>query len=195
MGFVIESKMIPLDLLEYFTPVGGKPDVWKIPTQPMPDAHFATFPKKLIEPCILAGTSEKGCCVECGAPWERVVEKKEYGRWDHGIGNNSDPTKVHQKRTDTMGEAFYKNYGSPKTIGWQPTCKCNDFLIALGDRFQTWTLFEPCTVLDPFFGSGTTGLVAYRHDRKFVGIELSQTYLDDIAIPRIKLERKQRKLF
>ena len=111
MGFVIESKMIPLDLLEYFTPVGGKPDVWKIPTQPMPEAHFATFPKKLIEPCILAGSAEGG------------------------------------------------------------------------------------TVLDPFFGSGTTGLVAYRHGRKFVGIELSKTYLDDIAIPRIERERKQLKLF
>lgn len=30
--------------------------VWVIPTSPYPDAHFATFPPKLIEPCILAGT-------------------------------------------------------------------------------------------------------------------------------------------
>jgi len=33
--------------------------VWSIPTEPFPDAHFATFPPKLIEPCILAG-SEPG---------------------------------------------------------------------------------------------------------------------------------------
>ncbi len=29
--------------------------VWTVPTQPFKDAHFATFPPKLIEPCILAG--------------------------------------------------------------------------------------------------------------------------------------------
>ena len=32
------------------------------------EAHFATFPEALIEPLIKAGTSEKGCCPECGTP-------------------------------------------------------------------------------------------------------------------------------
>lgn len=32
------------------------------------------------------------------------------------------------------------------------------------------------TVLDPFFGSGTTGLVARRHGRRTIGIELNETY-------------------
>ncbi|KKL45452.1 hypothetical protein LCGC14_2355550, partial [marine sediment metagenome] len=35
------------------------------------EAHFATFPPKLVEPCIKSGSSEKGACPECGAPWER----------------------------------------------------------------------------------------------------------------------------
>jgi DNA modification methylase len=30
--------------------------VWTIATEPYPEAHFATFPEKLVEPCILAGT-------------------------------------------------------------------------------------------------------------------------------------------
>jgi site-specific DNA-methyltransferase (cytosine-N4-specific) len=30
--------------------------VWSIPTEPMPEAHFATFPQSLVEPCILAGS-------------------------------------------------------------------------------------------------------------------------------------------
>jgi DNA modification methylase len=30
--------------------------VWNIPTEPFPEAHFATFPKKLVEPCIKAGS-------------------------------------------------------------------------------------------------------------------------------------------
>jgi len=39
------------------------------------EAHFATFPEWLVTPLIKAGSSEKGACPECGAPWELVVEK------------------------------------------------------------------------------------------------------------------------
>jgi hypothetical protein len=49
--------------------------VWHIATAPYSGAHFATYPPALVEPCIKAGTSERGVCPECGAPWERVVEK------------------------------------------------------------------------------------------------------------------------
>lgn len=34
----------------------NKRSVWTVPTQPFSGAHFATFPEKLIEPCILAGS-------------------------------------------------------------------------------------------------------------------------------------------
>jgi DNA modification methylase len=50
--------------------------VWTVATQPFPGAHFATFPPKLIEPCILAGTSPKACGM-CGAPWQRIVEREQ----------------------------------------------------------------------------------------------------------------------
>lgn len=56
--------------------------VWTIATQPFPEAHFATFPEKLVEPCILAGTSPHACPV-CRAPWKRVVERERTGeRWE-----------------------------------------------------------------------------------------------------------------
>ena len=66
------------------------------------------------------------------------------------------------------------------------------------------SLVEPCimagcpvggVVLDPFVGSGTTAIVAHKHDRKFIGIDLSKTYLDGIAIPRIEAATAQLKLF
>lgn len=68
--------------------------VWTIPTEPFPEAHFATFPKKLVEPCVKAGSRR-------------------------------------------------------------------------GDL-----------VLDPFAGSGTTGVVALRLGRRFLGIELSEQYVE-----------------
>jgi DNA modification methylase len=58
-----------------------------------------------------------------------------------------------------------------------------------GAHFATFPpdLIEPCvltgcpeagTVLDPFFGAGTTGLVANTHGRRCIGIELNPTYAD-----------------
>jgi DNA modification methylase len=86
-----------------WTPGGGrnKRSVWTVATQPYSGAHFATFPPKLIESCILAGAPEGG------------------------------------------------------------------------------------TVLDPFAGAGTTGLVALRHDRSFIGIELNPEYAE-LARNRIR---------
>ena len=135
----------------------NKRTVWTVTTKPYPEAHFATFPPDLIKPCILAGTSEEGCCSKCGSPLERVFEKKNYGRWDRGIGNNSDSTKVHEKKTAGT-------YEPPKTIGWKPTCDC---------KAPT----TGCLVLDPFMGSGTTAWVAYEYGRKYVGFEINPDYV------------------
>jgi hypothetical protein len=51
------------------------------------------------------------------------------------------------------------------TVGWNPTCSCPEHEPV------------PCTVLDPFCGSGTTGLVALREGRRFIGIELNGDYI------------------
>lgn len=54
-----------------------------------------------------------------------------------------------------------------RTLGWAPTCGC-------GGSLPT----RPATVLDPFAGSGTTGVVALRHNRDFIGIELNPDYAE-----------------
>lgn len=74
-------------------PVRNKRDVWRVPTKPNKEAHFATFPEDLIRPCILAGCDVGG------------------------------------------------------------------------------------VVLDPFFGSGTTGMVAQKYNRNYLGIELNPEYI------------------
>jgi DNA modification methylase len=67
-----------------------------------------------------------------------------------------------------------------------------------GAHFATFPpqLIEPCilagskpgdTILDPFFGAGTTGLVAQRHNRKWIGCELNPDYAA-IAQTRIEAE-------
>lgn len=79
----------------------NKRDVWNVNTKPCKEAHFATYPDTLIEPCILSGCPEGG------------------------------------------------------------------------------------VVLDPFMGAGTTGMVAKKHGRNYVGIELNKEYID-IANKRIE---------
>ncbi len=50
------------------------------------------------------------------------------------------------------------------------------------------------TILDPFMGSGSTGVAAVKRGRHFIGIERVQSYFD-IAVRRIEEATKQRDLF
>ncbi len=70
-----------------------------------------------------------------------------------------------------------------------PACTCEFYKVSRIDHFATFPpdLVEPCilagsaegdTVLDPFAGASTTGLVALRHNRSFIGIELNPDYVE-----------------
>ena len=144
-------------------------NVWVIATAPYREAHFATFPPALIERPIKAGTSEKGCCPACGAPWARVPgapvpvdgrgsgNKQRKLRGDHGGNPDHNPDR---------GCYFPWEPTATPTVGWAPTCGCN-----AGDPV-------PATILDPFAGSGTVGLVADRLQRDAVLIEINGEYVD-----------------
>lgn len=58
-----QSPHRPLD--QAFHPKGrNKRTVWEIPLSKFPDAHFAVFPERLIEPCILAGSNSNGLILD-----------------------------------------------------------------------------------------------------------------------------------
>lgn len=146
--------------------------VWSIPTEAFPDAHFATFPKALVDPCLRAGTSERGACVECGAPHVRLVERsggvigQSWNR-EKGLERGAMPD------VDLREKALDGTYVQ-RTVGWQATCDHD-----AGVR--------PCIVLDPFAGSGTTGVVARKMGLRFVGCELNPEYAS-MAVDRIRRE-------
>jgi len=53
---------------------------------------------------------------------------------------------------------------------------------------------EESTILDPFMGSGTTGVACMNLGRKFIGVEINEVYFD-IACERIEQAQKQQRLF
>lgn len=71
--------------------------VWTVPTVGYAGPHFAAYPPELIEPCLLASTSAKGVCLECGAQWRRVGKVES-----HKVEGGADVQK----------------------LGWGPTCRC-----------------------------------------------------------------------
>jgi len=146
----------------------NKRSVWTIPTSPYKGAHFATFPPKLVEPCILAGTSAKGCCPKCGMPWVRVVE--ENTTFEGGSGKAGRTAEDINSTGKWSGIQYGKNIKlgpvvNTITLSWRPNCDCGLEPV-------------PCIVLDPFAGTATVGKVCIKNQRSFVGIELSEKYLN-----------------
>jgi DNA modification methylase len=152
--------------------------VWTISTQPYAEAHFATFPEELPRRCISAGTSERGCCPVCGAPWERegTLERQNipgdrddierpYGAGHGGLERRGRKPGWRKRPPDRF-----------VTSGWRPTCDCS---LNASDNLSFYTFDPvPCTVLDPFMGSGTVALVARKLGRKSIGIELNPEYAE-----------------
>lgn len=142
--------------------------VWLVRLAGYRGAHFATFPPALVEPCVRAGTSERGCCPACGAPWRRIVERRRVERNELPEG---DPRRRPRRYDAGKGATLYgpghsgQRYVVSRTIGWRPGCACPPHTPV------------PCTVLDPCSGAGTTGLVADRLGREALLIELRTEYV------------------
>lgn len=161
--------------------VGGKRNMrnfWLLGPAPFREAHFATMPPKVVEPCILAGTSERGVCPTCGSPWSRQVKHSRTrdgqpldGSWSVNEGG---------VRIGATGVGHWRDQTTTQLIGWSPTCSCN-----AGDPI-------PAMVLDPFGGAGTVGLVADRLGRDSILVELNPAYAE-MARRRIDADAPERR--
>lgn len=139
----------------------GDPLALIVNPQPYKGAHYSVFPEALIEPMIKAGTSECGCCRKCGSPWKREVEKTFVPQQDVSLERGIKGATGQKPMDASSGwDGVPRGSNVVKTIGWQPTCSCDG-----GDPVQS-------VILDPFFGSGTVGVVAERLNRRWVGLDL-----------------------
>ena len=138
---------------------------WTIPTQPSAYKHFAMFPERLAEIPILAGTSEHGCCAGCGTPHTRIFTKQIINLSNAAIAGTEIVGKGHP--TSQIRENHDIRDGPvtiTQTTGWYKQCQC--------ETEETIS----CTVLDPFSGAATSGLVALKLGRQYIGIEQNELY-------------------
>jgi DNA modification methylase len=165
----IKEPVTDDDRIRRGTETRNKRSVWPINSSASGEAgHFATFPEDLVRPCILAGTSQRGVCPECGAPIARRVKRI---RTLDGL-----PTKLPAFRNTSKGEPStrqgvgHHRIGTiTRTLGWKRTC----------DHDQRSLAPAPAMVLDPFSGTATTGAVALKLGRSYLGLELNPTYAEN----------------
>jgi len=186
----------------------NKRSVWNIATKPYKGAHFAVFPEALVEPCILAGSRVAGKRCDCdqlittplasGPAEDPTLETGRAGmnrvRRD---GEGTRPITRREQRSyaeqmkasphrniieDTCGPAFAHYIRTDKS-GARPLPP-----VILEELLRCGWLADPgpCTcpeqpadlILDPFCGAGTTGVVALRLGRRFLGLELKPEYVE-----------------
>lgn len=138
--------------------LGGrnKRSVWSIPLQSYKGSHFAVFPPDLMEIPIQSGCPEL-VCIHCGEPREKIY------REGSGIAA---PNQIRDAQigTTTRDNGMDYPHKGKSFLGYT-RCDCN-------------AGFNRGIVLDPFFGAGTTAIVASRLNRNWVGIEINEKYVD-----------------
>jgi len=142
--------------------------VWSISTTPFEGAHFAVMPRALAERCVLASTSARGVCTSCGTPMAHVIDRRTWDQEGHEL--------------EVRSSIHVESIGEEHIVGWERGCTCEVDALS------------PATVLDPFCGAATTGVVALSHGRTFVGIEISEEYAL-LSRERIAQEASQGILF
>lgn len=155
---------------------------------PTSEKHYAAFPQFLPSVCIEAGTSSKGCCSVCGMPIVRVLKPTKETEENQVKARNGQDWYARNRDNsnklglDKSGEKEYIYGGSLyKTTSWRPSCDCNASTVS-------------AIVLDPFAGTSTTGVVAIKKGRKFIGIDLSEEYVK-ISHKRLKQAELKRGFF
>lgn len=266
----------------------NKRDVWIVNTESYREAHFATWPRKLVEPMILASTSPQAC-EKCGAPWSRSTAPRKHPTRDVEAQRSVNAAMTGRVDGHVSGPSGMVD--TVETIGWLPTCTCTigsqpyllpddleiiltptgtriapdpphvtgragfnrlrgpeegtspitryeqrkyaeqlrasphaatmasevgettfahytrtdksggrplprNILASWVDRGWIVPVIVPsrslplgtgvCVVLDPFSGSGTTGVVALQHGRRYIGIDLNEEYT---ALGRERIEK------
>ncbi len=128
-----------------------------------PIVHFAPWPLSLARRIISIATPERGLCSACSAPWLRVVERERVDHTGAGIAVGQYGQSELVRGAGANGKR-HMEHNRWKHLDWRASCTCN-------------APPRQAIVLDPFGGSGTTGIAAAQLGRKAVLLDLSMDYI------------------
>jgi DNA modification methylase len=122
--------------------------------------------------------------------------------WDKGdaagMGDLSIPWKPNHEEIYVIGKGFSGHRGSAvlrhNNITWETAGRAHPNAKPVSLMVDLITKVAGLIILDPFMGSGTTGVAAVKLGRKFIGIEIEPKYFD-IARRRISEALKQPDMF
>lgn len=153
--------------------------VWDITTKGFSEAHFAVFPEKLVETPVLAGCPEF-VCSKCGKPRIKIYEGTSQQAFNIRVRDVKEGRIKHSDRKASLSEVENYQEGishvgeGRKFIGFSD-CGCN-------------AAFRPGIVFDPFMGSGTSGRVALRFKRDYIGFDLGYEEMSKKRTDVVQLE-------
>ena len=143
-------------------------DLWTLPTSPYPGSHYATFSPELIRRFIVSMCPAR-VCRACGKPSVRLTSSERIAPKDD------------RQRKAKAAEYRTNGHDHPPELGWQmkrETLGWSDC-----GHGGDW---RPGLVLDPFGGSGTTGMVAAGNGRDALLFDLDER-CEGLARERIGL--------
>lgn len=129
-------------------------------------------------------------CVVWGGNYFELTPKRGWLIWDKMQSHSSGHAELAWTNLDIPIRSFAYSRAQLSTENKQhPTQKPISLMAWCIDLAG-----NPETILDPFMGSGTTGVAAIQMGRKFIGIEREPKYFD-IACKRIEAASKQVDMF
>jgi site-specific DNA-methyltransferase (adenine-specific) len=154
-------------------PAGGPPlDHWIIPPGGYSGSHYAVFPPALLEKPVEACCPRR-VCRTCGTPSRRLTESESAHKDLRDAAR--DPERMGGDGCGINNTVAHEV--TRTTVGWT-SCDCPGTDGIRLDGYHTGTGWRPGLVLDPFGGSGTTGVVASGRSRDAILIDLDDRNAD-----------------
>ena len=161
------------------------------------DSSKAAWPKGGLDwdkeaPAVVSILPSIADCIIWGGQFFNLPQARGWLVWNKIIRNwSSSECELAWTNIEQPVRAFDYSHGQLATEGKKhPTQKPLPLMKWCINQFKS----NPKQILDPFIGSGTTGVAAVQMDRKFIGIELDNKYFD-IACRRIEDAQRQQRMF
>jgi len=182
-------RYLPSSLMESETSVDGRnlSNVWRVNMGQTTEKHYAVYPSVLCERPVVM-TCPMFVCDTCGFCRERITEMIEYDEKreiakSEVVDLFEDGSQISKKTNRVFGKyTSFEDYNPETSKEVSGRCDSGKVYVPKKPETKGWTdcghnNYKPGIVIDPFSGSGTTGEVALKCGRSYIGIDLYDNFI------------------